>query len=101
MNTVVTRGRGKAVVVSTGKDTEINVEGVFISIGMMPKAGFAEDLVELNKTGEIKVDRDNHTKTPGLFAAGDITDVKYEQIVIACSEGAKATLEVDNYLKKK
>ena len=82
----------------TGKDTEINVGGVFISIGMTAKAGFAEGLVEFNKEGEIVVDRNNHTKTPGLFAAGDITDVKYEQIVIACSEGAKATLDAYEHL---
>ena len=51
-----------------------------------------------NKEGEIVVDRNNHTKTSGLFAAGDITDVKYEQIVIAASEGAKATLEANEHL---
>jgi thioredoxin-disulfide reductase len=85
----------------TGKDTELKVQGVFIAIGMMPKAGFAEGLVEFNKIGEIKVDRCGNTKTPGLFAAGDITDVKYEQIVIAASEGAKSVLAVGDYLKGK
>jgi len=85
----------------SGKDTEINVDGVFISIGMEAKVGFAEGLVELDKTGEIKIDRDCNTKTPGLLAAGDITDLKYEQIVIACGEGAKASLGVDNFLKNK
>lgn len=85
----------------TGEDTELKIQAVFIAIGMMPKAGFAEGLVELNEAGEIKVDRNNNTKTPGIFAAGDITDVKYEQIVIAAGESAKATLEADNYLKKK
>lgn len=82
----------------SGKDTEIKVQGVFIAIGMAPKAGFTEDLVELDKIGEIKIDKYNHTKTPGLFAAGDITDLKYEQIVIACGEAAKATLEAYEYL---
>jgi len=84
----------------TSKDHEIEVEGVFISIGMMPKAGFAEKLVELNKIGEIVIDKDNYTKTPGVFAAGDISDIKYEQIVIACGEGAKAALAATDYLKK-
>jgi len=83
----------------TGKDIELNIQGVFIAIGMIPKAGFAEGLVELNKTGEIVVDRYNHTKTNGLFAAGDITDEKYEQIVVAASDGAKSALEVYDYLK--
>jgi len=84
----------------TSKDHELKVQGVFIAIGMVAKAEFAGDLVELNEIGEIKVDRNNNTKTLGLFAAGDITDVKYEQIVIAASEGAKSALAVVDYLKK-
>ncbi|GAH38564.1 unnamed protein product, partial [marine sediment metagenome] len=62
---------------------------------------FAEGLVVFNKIGEIEVDKHNNTKTPGLFAAGDITDVKYEQIVIAASEGTKSTLAAHDYLKGK
>ena len=85
----------------TSEDNEIKVQGVFISVGMEAKAGFAEKLVELNKIGEIVIDKDNYTKTPGLFAAGDITDIKYEQIVIACGEGAKAVLAATGYLEKK
>ena len=83
----------------TSKDVELSVEGVFIAVGMMPKVGFAEKLVELNKIGEIVIDKDNYTKTLGLFAAGDITDIKYEQIVIAAGEGAKAALAATEYLK--
>lgn len=84
----------------TSKDKELKVQGVFIAIGMMAKVGFAEKLVELNEIGEIKIDRNNNTKTKGLFAAGDITDVKYEQIVIACSEGAKSALTAYDYINK-
>jgi alkyl hydroperoxide reductase subunit F len=82
----------------TSDDHEIKVEGVFISVGMMAKAEFAAKLVELNKIGEIVIDKDNYTKTSGLFAAGDITDIKYEQIVIAAGEGAKAALAATEYL---
>jgi alkyl hydroperoxide reductase subunit F len=85
----------------TSEDHEIQVEGVFISVGMMAKAEFATKLVELNKIGEIVIDKDNYTKTPGLFAAGDITDIKYEQVVIAAGEGAKAALAATEYLGKK
>jgi len=85
----------------TSEDHEIKIDGVFISIGMMPKVGFAQKLVELNKIGEIVIDKDNYTKTPGVFAAGDITDIKYEQIVIAAGEGAKAALAATEYLKNK
>jgi alkyl hydroperoxide reductase subunit F len=85
----------------TGKETELKIQGVFISVGMMAKAEFAAKLVELNKIGEIVIDKDNYTKTPGLFAAGDISDIKYEQIVIAAGEGAKAVLAAVDYLKDK
>jgi thioredoxin-disulfide reductase len=85
----------------TSADHEIKIGGVFIAIGMMPKAEFAQKLVELNQIGEIVIDKDNYTKTPGLFAAGDISDIKYEQIVIAAGEGAKAALAATEYLKNK
>jgi thioredoxin-disulfide reductase len=85
----------------TSKDTEIKVQGVFISVGMAAKVDFAGKLVELNNIGEIVIDKDNNTKTPGLFAAGDITDIKYEQIIIAAGEGAKAVLAATDYLKNK
>lgn len=86
----------------TGEDKELKVQGIFLAIGMVPCAGFAEDVVEFNKTGEIVVDlKDSSTKTPGVFAAGDITDLRYEQVVIACGEGAKAALAIYDYLTKK
>lgn len=86
----------------TSEDKELKVQGVFISVGMMPCAGFAEKLVEFNKTGEIKINFENNsTKTPGIFAAGDATEGKYEQIVIAAGDGAKAALSVHDYLQGK
>jgi len=85
----------------TGKDHELKIEGVFIAVGMMAKVDFAAKLVDLNNIGEIVIDKDNYTKTPGLFAAGDITDIKYEQIVIAAGEGAKAALAATDYRRKK
>ncbi len=86
----------------TDKDKELKIQGVFMAIGMMPCAGFAEKVVEFDKTGGIKIDlKDNSTKTKGVFAAGDVTDLKYEQIIIACGEGAKAVLAIHDYLKEK
>jgi len=86
----------------SGKDTELKIQGVFIAIGLEAKAGFAEGLVIFDKIGEIIIDKKNNsTKTPGIFAAGDITDTKYEQVVIACGEGSKAALSVYDYLKGK
>ena len=84
----------------TGQDEELKVEGVFVEIGLLPASSFAKDLVELNERGEIKVDFETfQTKTPGLFAAGDVNIGRFKQIVIACGEGAKAALAAYDYLK--
>ncbi len=86
---------------TTKEIKELKVDGVFVEIDSTPSSGFVKDLVELNEFGEIIVDpKTNMTKTPGLFAAGDITDVKYKQIVIACGEGAKAALSAYHHLFK-
>lgn len=78
---------------------ELKVRGVFVEIGSVSVTDFVEDLVELNEGGEIIIDsKTNTTKTPGLFAAGDVTNIPYKQIVIAAAEGAKAALSAYNYL---
>jgi len=84
----------------TKEAKELKVEGVFVEIGSLPASSFAKDLVELNERGEIKVDFETfQTKTPGLFAAGDVNIGKYKQIVTAAGEGAKAALAAYDYLK--
>jgi len=85
----------------TGKDEELKVEGVFVEIGSQPASSFANGLVEFNERGEIKVDFETfQTKTPGLFAAGDINVGKYKQIVTAVGEGAKAALAAAEYIRQ-
>lgn len=84
----------------TGQDEQLKTEGVFVEIGSLPASSFAKDLVEFNQRGEIKVDFETfQTKTPGLFAAGDINVGQYKQIITACGEGAKAALAAYEYLK--
>lgn len=79
---------------------EIAVEGVFVKVGYVPVSGLAAGLADLNIRGEIIIDKaTNQTKTPGLFAAGDVTDIKYKQIIIACGQGAQAILSISDYLK--
>ncbi len=79
----------------------LKVEGVFVEIGSIPATGFVKDLVDFSERDEIKIDpKTNMTCTPGLFAAGDVTDVKHKQIVVACGEGVKAALSVYDYLQK-
>jgi thioredoxin-disulfide reductase len=79
----------------------LKVSGVFVSLGTQPATSFIKDLVDFNEKDEIIVNpKTCETKTPGLFAAGDVTDVKFNQIVIAAGEGVKAALSVYEYLRK-
>ena len=84
----------------SGKEKTLEVEAVFVEIGSQPATSFLKDLVDFNERGEIKIDLVTcQTKTPGLFAAGDVTDVKWKQIVVAAGEGAKAGLSAYGYLR--
>ena len=86
---------------AAGVEISLPVEGIFVKAGNQPASGFAAGLVEFNDRNEIKFDRDNYqTKTPGLFVAGDVSDIKYKQIVVAAGEGAKAAMAVDEYLRE-
>lgn len=77
------------------------VSGVFVKAGNQPAADFLGGLVEQNEKGEIKFDfKTNQTKTPGLFAAGDVSEIKYKQIVVAAGQGAQAALSADAYLRQ-
>ncbi|MFH1657299.1 MAG: FAD-dependent oxidoreductase [bacterium] len=77
------------------------VDGVFAEIGSVPAANIVKGLVEFNEAGEIKTDsRTGQTSTPGIFAAGDITDVKYKQVIIASGQGAQAALAAYEYIEK-
>lgn len=83
------------------KMNTLKVEGVFVEIGSVPATGFVKGLVNFNERDEIKINfKTNETSTPGLFAAGDVTDVKEKQIVVACGEGCKAALACYDYLQK-
>jgi NADH-dependent peroxiredoxin subunit F len=80
----------------SGEET-LPVQGVFVEIGLIPNSDFAKG-IEKNPLGEIKVNCHNETNLPGVFAAGDVTDVPEKQIIIAAGEGAKATLSAFRYL---
>ena len=77
---------------------DLNVDGVFLEIGLLPNSSPVKDLVKLNDQGEIEVERDQSTAVPGFFAAGDVTDETEKQIVVAAGAGAKAALSAYNYL---
>ena len=76
----------------------IELEGIFIQIGLLPNTDFVKNIVDLSRFGEIIVDNHNQSSLPGLFAAGDVTTVPYKQIIIAMGEGARASLGAFDYL---
>ena len=80
-----------------GNDESLAVEGVFVEIGLIPNSEFTQGLA-LNDYKEIKVNSRNETNIPGIFAAGDVTDVPEKQIIIAAGEGSKSALSAFRYL---
>ncbi|MCK4962861.1 MAG: FAD-dependent oxidoreductase [Anaerolineales bacterium] len=81
-----------------GEIKQFNVQGVFVEIGLVPNSEFVEGLVKMNQYQEIIVDCHARTNVPGLFAAGDVTDVPEKQVIISAGEGAKAALSAYRYL---
>lgn len=83
------------------KEKTLEVEGIFIMIGEIPATDYVKGLVDFNEKDEIIVDPKNlQTKTEGLFACGDVTNVLCGQIIIAAGEGAKTALAVYDFLQK-
>ena len=74
------------------------VRGTFISIGMQPNSFLVSHLVNLNDRGEIIVNSDCSTSSPGIFAAGDVTNAYGKRIIIASGEGAKSALSARQYI---
>ena len=84
----------------TGEEKRLEVGGIFVEIGLIPNSESARGITQLNKFGEIEVNCACETGIPGLFAAGDVTDVPEKQIVVAAGEGAKAALQAHKYLQR-
>ncbi len=83
-----------------GKGQELKVEGIFVHIGMIPNSGLAPADVAKNGFNEIIIDANCATNIPGLYAAGDVTNVPFKQIVIATGQGCIAVLSAVQYLNK-
>ena len=82
----------------SGQSQQLELEGVFVQIGLLPNTDWLKDIIDLNRFGEIQVDSHGQTNVPGVFASGDVTTVPYKQIIIAMGEGAKASLAAFDYL---
>lgn len=102
---IVTNARTKEIVGDGGKvnclvytntktqaEEKVELDGVFVQIGLLPNSQFVRGVVETNQFGEIVVDAKGHTSVKNIYAAGDVTTVPFKQIVIAMGEGAKVAL---------
>jgi thioredoxin reductase (NADPH) len=85
----------------TSEAMEIKCDGVFVEVGYIAKTEIVKDLVERNERTQIKINSNCETSCPGVFAAGDVTDITYKQIVISAGEGAKAALQAYKFLQHK
>jgi thioredoxin reductase (NADPH) len=82
------------------KTRAIDTEGVFVEIGFVVDSKLIEGLVELDPRKQIKISTDAETSQPGIFAAGDITNISFKQVVISAGWGATAALKAYEYLQK-
>ncbi|MGI6595641.1 MAG: FAD-dependent oxidoreductase [Elusimicrobia bacterium] len=88
----------KGIKIKRGEEIQsLDVEGIFVEMGFVPKSGII-NFIDKNKDGEIIVDCKNQTSYPGIFAAGDVTNVFAKQVIISCGEGAKAGLSAFEYI---
>jgi len=107
MNSVVTEIRGglklqKASIrnVRNKKMSEIKLDGMFVSIGMVPNTDLLKGLIDLNDKGEVIVQKNMETSEQGIFAAGDVTDACSNQVATAAGAGVEAGLAVNQYIEK-
>lgn len=83
---------------NSGQTRRVELEGIFVQIGLLPNTDWLKGTIKLSPRGEIEVDARGQTSVPGVFAAGDATTVPYKQIIIAMGEGAKASLSAFDHL---
>ncbi|SIQ76147.1 alkyl hydroperoxide reductase subunit F [Shewanella morhuae] len=83
---------------ATGDSHHVTLAGIFVQIGLVPNAEWLKGTIDLTPRGEIIVDARGQTSVPGIFAAGDVTDSPFKQIIIAMGSGANASLGAFDYL---
>ena len=98
-NPVEIKGDQKVTGIKLDGDRELNVDGIFIAVGMIPMTEAVKDVVELDDNGYIVADESGITSAPGFFVAGDVRTKKLRQVVTAVSDGANAATSAEEYLK--
>ena len=84
----------------TGESRELEVDGVFIAVGITPDTGFVKDFVELDSQGYIIAGEDGKTSVPGVFAAGDVRTKQLRQVITAAADGANCITSAEEYLRE-
>jgi len=104
-DTIVTEINGNGEVesvqvenVKTGEVATLNTEGVFVYIGHYPNSQLFKGVLDMDEHGYLTTDRLTRTSLPGVFAAGEITDSVFRQVVTSAGEGCKAAIQVERYL---
>lgn len=87
--------------IKSGSVTELDINGIFIAVGMDPNTELFKDVVELDKSGYIKAGEDCITSTEGIFAAGDLRTKKLRQVITAAADGANAITSVSEYFNNR
>ena len=82
----------------SGEVKHVELEGIFVQIGLLPNTDWLKGTLNLSNHGEIEIDAKGQTSVPGVFAAGDCTTVPYKQIIIAMGAGATASLSAFDFL---
>ena len=95
------RGSQRLETIVLDDGSELKVDGLFIEAGYVVNNALVKDLLECNEAGSIIVDKRQSTSMAGIFAAGDMTDAPFQQLVIAAGEGATAALSAYEYLQTK
>jgi alkyl hydroperoxide reductase subunit F len=83
---------------NSGQVKRVELEGIFVQIGLLPNTDWLKGTIGLSARGEIEIDARGQTSLPGVFAAGDATTTPYKQIIIAMGDGAKASLSAFDHL---
>ncbi len=95
------KGENKVEKVILSNGEELLLNGIFVEIGYSPKTDFVKDLVKLDEFGQIVVDDEGKTSCVGVFGAGDVTNEKFKQMVVAAGSGAKAGLSAAKFVHGK
>ena len=94
-------GNGKVEILLLDTGTALNIQGVFVAIGMIPQTEAVKNLVALDESGYIKAGEDGVTSVPGFFVAGDVRTKELRQIITAAADGANAANSAIQYIIRK